>query len=355
MNFKKFMFVMLLGMLLCPVQAHAAESAEALNYGDIISINTFEGYMFAYDFGIGGGVSQQDSHSGRNSYMTDFSVADANLNLHTNTVTAYDTYAYYAEAYIKTEGIDINDITNIWLEAPSGDKQGTRLVQRETDGNGWSRYSAYRSTPAGQAEIRVFMYLTPSSGKLYVDDVIIRAAPYSLRVVGTTADANTTVNLNALACYGADKNGNEKRIYLNNMKRWSVKSGNAAVDQNGNLKWNDSAGGTAQVQLEFCGVTTTFDVVFAAGISITEPERSGDTYSMTVKNPLAAAETVKCTIALYDDEGRLYKLKSESITVQGGEEKEIYLQAVEELYFIKNSVQKIMVSAPHFVKSYLCE
>lgn len=355
MIFKKFAFVMLLGLLLCPVQVRSAESAEALNYGDIISINTFEGYMFAYDFGIGGGIVQDTAHSGQKSYMTDFSVANANLNLHTNTVTVYDKYAYYAEAYLKTEEIEINDITNIWLEAPSGDKQGTRLTIRETDENGWSRYSAYRKTPAGQAGIRVFMYLTPSSGKLYVDDVIIRVAPYSLRVVGTTADANTTVNLNALACYGADKNGNEKRIYLNNMKRWSVKSGNAVVDQNGNLKWNDSAGGTAQVQLEFCGVTTTFDVVFTAGISVTEPERSGDTYTLTVKNPLAAAETIKYTIVLYDDEGRLYKLKSESTTVQGGGEKEIYLQAMEEPYFIKNGVQKIMVSAPHFVKSYLCE
>lgn len=358
---KKLNILIVLAVILTAVCMPA--SADTGRYGRVIMTNTFEGHVYGTDYGQSI-YTTDDAHSGVRSRVVDFNTSSS-VNMHTNTAAISENYAYYAEVYVKTQNDKaVLDSGAIWSRGNGQyDNRVYLSPELSDDENGWRRFSAYSRPQNGQTIAGIVFYLPQSTAlnnginTLYFDDMKIYVAPWSISAANITASAEETVSLKNVTAYGYDKNGTAELLDTSSgIAEWSVVSGAGYIDKNANLVCTNKNGGTVKVKLTFCGVSTTFNVVFSGGINITAPKKYANGMTiMTVANKGAKAETLNIAVLLYDKEGRLYDAETMIKDVASGATGTVIVPEINVPYNLSGYTKKTIITTAYGTQTFVLE
>lgn len=229
---------------------------------------------------------------------------------------------FYAEVYVNSKDGIYPPATVFWAHDDGGIYNNAISFKDSgyVDENGWKKYEAYIPTGEGQQYGKSTMislrgyYVGNVDHTFYFDDLAIRYAPARIEASNVNAKSDDVINLNDMRIYGYDNLGNKARIRTNGVANWTVMSGNATVDHNDNLVLDNKNGGTVTVKVDFCGVSTTFDINLVPSLEIQAPEILDGKNSIPLNNMSNEDKDISAVFVLFDGENRIYDTKFTRIT-----------------------------------------
>lgn len=216
-------------------------------------------------------LSTSWAHTGERSYYIDYTSATGQLVLAAeNLITIPDVRGkvVYAEAYIK--GLDPTAGTvylSMGFRYQGSNVPGTveKVQVDEPDENGWIRMWTVGRAQAEASSVAFSVNVARSDQNdfrmtdLYVDDMRLILAPENLAVQPVTCECRV-LPLSRLRVMGYDAWGNSEEIFAKDQMQYGVHSGDAQIDEAGNLIAGQQ--GVVWVQANFWERTCLFPVTF---------------------------------------------------------------------------------------------
>ncbi len=365
MNFKKITAI----SLLISMMGFGSASAEfhRYNYGSLIGdpVTGDSDTGIAYNGTVHDnatftyGMTDEDSHSGKRSYYVDYrsstgsiSVVNSSGGMKNNKVM--ENNPVYAEMYVK--GVPASRFTygNIRPLFQFCDSSWSSLANAEwhyekADRNGWIKCWAIGHTRKSFSNINLGLLIIRDDpydmgmDRIYIDDIKLVSIPESIEIADIDASEGM-LELDDVNVYGRDLNGKRTEIFTKDQIKYTVKSGNAYVDDYGTLVAQSA--GMVTVAAKFFGKTTEFDVEFdqgREGVYASEPVFSEGKYTVSVTNQTYEPVKVRLQTVLLDGTKFIKLIKTDK-EIEAGATDSI-ISEINVPFYVRNPQYKTYVLA----------